>query len=98
MTMPDYFWAARGSGYGFFGVATRYHLKLYPLPKAIQSVSYYYSLSVTDTVAEWLGNNGSKLSPAVELSVFLLIAPAGVKRQDCRGQWQALHGFTDCIC
>ena len=29
----DYFWAARGAGYGFFGVATRYHLKLYPLPK-----------------------------------------------------------------
>jgi FAD/FMN-containing dehydrogenase len=31
----DYFWAARSAGYGFFGVVTCYHLKLYPLPKAI---------------------------------------------------------------
>jgi FAD/FMN-containing dehydrogenase len=98
MTMPDYFWAARGSGYGFFGVATRYHLKLYPLPKAIQSVSYYYSLSDADTVAEWLGNNASKLSPAVELSVFLLIAPPELRDKAPRGQWQALDGFTGCIC
>jgi FAD/FMN-containing dehydrogenase len=75
----DYFWAARGSGYGFFGVATRYHLKLYPLPKAIHSVSYYYSLSDAGTVAEWLGNIASKLSPAVELSVFLLTAPSELR-------------------
>jgi FAD/FMN-containing dehydrogenase len=66
----DYFWAARGAGYGFFGVATCYHLKLYPLPKAIHGVTYYYSLSDAPTVAEWLGNIAPKLSPAVELSVF----------------------------
>jgi FAD/FMN-containing dehydrogenase len=37
----EYFWAARGSGYGFFGVVTRYHLKLHPLPKAIHGSTYY---------------------------------------------------------
>ena len=37
----EYFWAARGSGSGFFGVVTRYHLKLYPLPKAIHGSTYY---------------------------------------------------------
>ena len=75
----DYFWAARGAGYGFFGVVTRYHLKLYPLPKAIHGVTYYYSLSDAPSVAEWLGNIAPRLSPAVELSVFLLTAPPELK-------------------
>jgi FAD/FMN-containing dehydrogenase len=77
----DYFWAARGAGYGFFGVATCYHLKLYSLPKAIHGITYYYSLSDAPTVAEWLGNVAPKLSPAVELSVFLLTAPPELKEK-----------------
>ncbi len=75
----DYFWAARGAGYGFFGVATRYHLKLYPLPEAIHAVSYYYSLDEAVSVAQWLGNTASKLSPTIELSFFLLTAPHELK-------------------
>ena len=39
---PDYFWAARGAGPGFFAIAVRYHLKLQPLPRAITSSVYYY--------------------------------------------------------
>jgi FAD/FMN-containing dehydrogenase len=75
----DYFWAARGAGYGFFAVATRYHLKLYPLPKAIHAVSYYYSLDETASVAAWLGETASALSPSIELSFFLLTAPPELK-------------------
>jgi FAD/FMN-containing dehydrogenase len=71
----DYYWAARGAGYGFFGVATRYHLKLYPLPKAIHTVSYYYSLDEAPAVAGWLGEMAGKLLPSVELSFLLLTAP-----------------------
>ena len=77
----DYFWAARGAGYGFFGVATRYHLKLYPLPKAIHAISYYYSLNEAATVAGWLGEIASKLSPSIELSFFLLTAPPELKEK-----------------
>jgi FAD/FMN-containing dehydrogenase len=75
----DYFWAARGAGYGFFGVATRYHLKLYELPKAIHAIGYYYSLSEGASVAGWLGDIASKLSPSIELSFFLLSAPPELK-------------------
>jgi hypothetical protein len=32
---PDIFWAARGAGPAFFGVVTRYRLRLRPLPRAI---------------------------------------------------------------
>jgi len=71
----DYFWAARGAGPGFFGVATQYHLKLYPLPKYITASSYSYSLAHVGTIAEWLGKTASKLPAKVELSLFMLTAP-----------------------
>jgi FAD/FMN-containing dehydrogenase len=76
---PEYFWAARGSGSGFFGVVTRYHLRLYSLPKAIHGSTYYYSLDDAAGVGAWLGEIAPKLSPAVELSIFLLEAPEDLK-------------------
>lgn len=72
---PDYFWAARGAGTGFFGVVTRYHLRLYPLPSAIYGSTYYYSMEDAAAVGTWLGENAVKISPAVELSLFLMEAP-----------------------
>jgi FAD/FMN-containing dehydrogenase len=71
----DYFWAARGAGPAFFGVAVRYHLKLYPLPKAIHWSSYYYPYEDLVSVAEWLGPLAKKLPSSVELSLFLVSAP-----------------------
>ena len=59
----DYYWAARGAGPGFFGVATRYHLKLYDLPKAIACSSCFYSIREVGTVADWLESITSKLAP-----------------------------------
>ena len=76
---PDYFWAARGSGSGFFGVVTRYHLKLYPLPRAIHGSTYFYSMDDAAAVATWLGEKAAEISPAVELSLFLMEAPADLK-------------------
>lgn len=71
----DYYWAARGAGPGFFGVAIRYHLKLYDLPKAIACSSYYYPISDVATVAQWLESIASTLPPKIELSLFMLTAP-----------------------
>lgn len=64
----DYFWAARGTGPGLFAVATRYHLKLYPLPKSITSSLYYYAYDDMESVSNWLGVLASKLPNNVELS------------------------------
>ena len=42
----DYFWAARGAGYGFFGVVTRLSPQtLSPARGPSMAISYYYSLS-----------------------------------------------------
>lgn len=72
---PDYFWAARGGGPGFFGVATRYHLRLYPLPQAITGSAYYYPYASIGEIAEWLGPLASELPGSVELSLWAVKAP-----------------------
>jgi FAD/FMN-containing dehydrogenase len=71
----DYYWAARGAGPGFFGVATRYHLKLYDLPKAIAYSSYFYPIGEVGVVARWLESIANKLAPNIELSLFMVSAP-----------------------
>ena len=72
---PDYFWAARGSGSGFFGVVTKYFLKLHPLPKAIHGSLYYFSLDDAEAVGAWLGALAPRLSPTIEMSQFVVQAP-----------------------
>jgi FAD/FMN-containing dehydrogenase len=72
---PDLFWAARGCGPGMFAVATRFHLKCYPLPKAIMTSNYYYSLDDLKEVAEEVTALGWKMPESVELSIFLIKAP-----------------------
>ncbi len=72
----DLFWAARGCGPGMFAVATRFHLKCFSLPKAIMTSSYYYSLDDLREVAEEVIALGWKMPDFVELSIFLIKAPA----------------------
>ncbi len=47
---PDLYWAVRGMGPGFFGVVTRLHLQLYPVPEAIMASSYIFPLDKLETV------------------------------------------------
>lgn len=72
---PDLFWAARGCGPGMFAVATRFHLKCYPLPKAIMTSTYFYSLDHLRDVVEEVTELGWKMPSLVELSIFLIKAP-----------------------
>ncbi len=72
---PDLFWAARGCGPGMFAVATRFHLKCYPLPKAIMSSNYFYSLDDLRAVVTEVTALGWKMPSNIELSIFLIKAP-----------------------
>ncbi|WP_300156899.1 FAD-binding oxidoreductase [Solidesulfovibrio sp.] len=74
----DYFWAARGAGPGFFGVATRYHLRLYDLPRAIAGSVCHYPMAEAGTVARWLEAVAPALPANLELSLFLVAAPPEV--------------------
>jgi FAD/FMN-containing dehydrogenase len=50
----DYLWAARGSGPGFFGVATRYYMKVYPRPRIMKQGGYVFAISELEPVMTWL--------------------------------------------
>ncbi|WP_168222280.1 FAD-binding oxidoreductase [Aquisphaera giovannonii] len=72
---PDLFWAARGCGPGMFAVATRFHLKCYPLPRAITQSTYFFSLNDLEDAADEVAALGRKMPAFVELSIFLIKAP-----------------------
>jgi FAD/FMN-containing dehydrogenase len=67
---PDLFWAARGSGPGFFCVVTRYHLKLYPRPPVIANGIVTYPLEALEEVFAWAGEIGPRVPRWMELMVF----------------------------
>src|SRR5215216_4782995 len=50
----DLFWAARGSGPGFFGVVTRFHLSLQTRPQTIMKSDYVYPIEVLEDVLFWI--------------------------------------------
>ena len=67
----DYFWAARGSGAGFFGIVTAFHLNVYPRPKVGMNLSLTFPLSRWEEVLRWGLTVSDKLDDDVEL--YLLI-------------------------
>lgn len=76
---PDFFWAARGAGSGFFGVVTQYHLKLHSLPEAIHGSTQFFHLKDAPAIGTWLGEMAPNMSPSVELSQFIIQAPPELK-------------------
>lgn len=74
----ELFWAARGAGPGFFGVATNYRLRLYPLPKAITTSTLTYPLEKLPEVVEWATETVNTLPTNVEFTLYLASAPPSV--------------------
>jgi FAD/FMN-containing dehydrogenase len=76
----ELYWLARGSGPGFPGVVTRFHLSLFPLPKAITTSTYVYPVDDLDEIAGWVEEARLALPPWVELILLLVSGPDGVSR------------------
>ncbi|WP_406335407.1 FAD-binding oxidoreductase [Streptomyces sp. NBC_00203] len=72
---PDLLWAARGSGPGFFGVVTRFHLRLHERPGRILRTVHSYPLELRDEVLSWAYDTLESLSPAVEFSAKVGFTP-----------------------
>jgi FAD/FMN-containing dehydrogenase len=71
-------WAARGAGPGFFGVATKYRVRLYPLPKSITTSTLMYPLEKLPEVVEWATQTVNSLPRNVEFTLYLASAPPSV--------------------
>lgn len=67
----DLFWAARGSGPGFFGIVTRFHLALYPRPSDIMKSDYVYPIEALDDVLGWTRATLPDFSRVLEPMVFV---------------------------
>ena len=68
---PDIYWAARGSGPGFFGVVVRWHLKLHPRHKFSGMIIQRFGIEHMDEVYSWAHRMGPEVSNLVELQVAM---------------------------
>lgn len=66
----DFLWAARGSGPGFFGVATRFHMKTHALPEVMKQSIYVYPVEVANELLSWI--RGSMPSYPRNLELVLI--------------------------
>lgn len=66
---PELYWAARGSGPGFFGVVTAFHLRLYPRPPVCGSSLYVYPIETADEVFGWARAISADVDRRVELQI-----------------------------
>jgi FAD/FMN-containing dehydrogenase len=61
----DILWAARGSGPGFFGVVSRLHLDVRPLPGVLAASVQIYPIDVYDELLPWYAHISGQVSPKV---------------------------------
>jgi FAD/FMN-containing dehydrogenase len=85
----DLLWAIRGVGPGFFAVATQYLLRLYPVPRAITTSTYYYPLQRIEEVGAWAASIARQLPREVELTILCAPTPPALAER-CRSS----NGFV----
>lgn len=73
----DLFWAARGSGPGFFGVVVAFRLRTRERYRSLTQTTYVYPPSVAQDVLGWLHSARHDVPPSVEL-VAVGITPPGM--------------------
>ena len=75
---PELYWAARGSGPGFFAVVTAFHLRLYALPAVIGSSLYVYPIDTADEVFSWARSISAEVDRRVELQIVTSRSVPGI--------------------
>ncbi|HEX5145612.1 MAG TPA: FAD-binding protein, partial [Conexibacter sp.] len=73
----DLLWAARGAGPGFFGVVTRFHLRLQPRPRVVANAVYTYPLGALEEVFAWAHALGPQVPRTMELMLVIHRDEAG---------------------
>ncbi len=67
---PDLYWAARGSGPGFFGVVTSFKLRIHRRPAVVGTCLYMYPIELADEVYTWGREISSQVDDRVELQIL----------------------------
>lgn len=75
---PDLFWAARGSGPGFFAVVLRYHLKLHPRARVTAMKMQVFRQRHLDEVFRWADAVGAEVARSVEFQMLITPKALGI--------------------
>lgn len=67
----DLLWAARGAGPGFFGVVTRFHLRLHAWPRVAMNSIHLYPVELLDEIFTWARQIGPTVARTMEVMIFL---------------------------
>jgi FAD/FMN-containing dehydrogenase len=71
----DLFWAARGSGPGFFGVVTAFRLRTRERYRDLTQTTYVYPAALAEDVLGWLHHARHEVPPSVELVAVGITPP-----------------------
>lgn len=71
----DLFWAARGSGPGFFGAVTAFRLRTRERYRDLTQTTYVYPAEATEDVLSWLHSARHDVPDSVELVAVGITAP-----------------------
>jgi hypothetical protein len=71
----DLFWAARGSGAGFFAAITSFELAIAERPSALLFSRYEYSIADLDDLLRWAADLGKTMSPRAEFTLAVIGPP-----------------------
>ncbi len=72
---PALYWAVRGAGPGFFGIVTRYHLRVYPTPRAVLTSTYILPLDEVETMTRELARLDAQRDPRLEILAAFMHSP-----------------------
>lgn len=75
---PHIYWAARGSGPGFFGVVIRYHLKVHTRPKITALAMQVFRMEHLEEVFSWADRIGPDVPRSVEFQLLLTRKATGI--------------------
>ncbi|MEM7655630.1 MAG: FAD-binding protein [Bacteroidota bacterium] len=70
-TNADIFWAARGSGAGFFGIVVKFYLKVHDLPKYRAVIVHDFAIKHLEPVYRWAHEVGPEIPKAVEFQMLM---------------------------
>ena len=75
----DLYWAARGAGPAFFGIVTRFHLRVHHMPAAFTHTTYAFPIECFDELIQWAHDVLPTLDTRVEpVIVGTCIPPPGI--------------------
>ncbi|KAL6249922.1 hypothetical protein RBB50_002223 [Rhinocladiella similis] len=67
----EYFWAARGSGCGFFAVVTRFYVQLHPTPPGIMMTRHVFEIENLNEVLTAIDSVSAQASLDLEIGMFI---------------------------